>query len=108
MSEPPPKKMLLRGKDDVLEGTVFSCVSEFPGNQVPTGVEVVGRMNYLLKPENRKSSSKQEMAKFVAEEMTSLLIHNLNIYPVMIKNIQRKVLSDYEEFKKLLNYPAAK
>ena len=64
MSDPPPaKKMALRGKDDILEGTTFRCLSEFPGNQVPTGVKVVGRMSFLLWPENRHfSSTKQEVA----------------------------------------------
>ena len=36
------KKVALSGKDDILAGTTFRCISEFPGNQGPTGVEVVG------------------------------------------------------------------
>ena len=110
MSDPPPaKKMALRGKDDNLEGTTFRSLSEFPGTQVPTGVEVVGRMIFLLRPENRNfSSTKQEIAGTVAQEIENLFIHKLNIYPVMTANIRAKVLSDYENFKKFLNHPAVK
>ena len=62
MSYPPQaKKMALRGKDDILEVTTFRCLFEFAGNQVPTGVKFVGKMSFLLRPENRNfSSTKQE------------------------------------------------
>ena len=64
MSDPPPaKQMALRGKDDVLEGATFRCLSERPGNQVPTGVKAVGRISFLLWPENSNFSfTKQEVA----------------------------------------------
>ena len=47
-------------------------------------------------------------ALMVTKEIQDIYIYNLNIYPVMEKNIKKRVVNEYQEFKKLSSYPKAK
>ena len=88
----------------------YSALEKFPGNQVPTGKEVMGRMMYLTSKEVQQTInySVDSAADQITKELQDLMIYNLNIYPLNFKNIKKKVLSDYVEFKKLSNYPRSK
>ena len=89
-----------------LDNTFYSALEKFPGNQVPTGKEVMERMLFLT---NEASTRIDKQAGFkVATELQNLLIFNLNIYPLTVKNIKKKVINDYQEFKKLHHYPKSK
>ena len=90
-----------------LESTVYSALEKFPGNQAPTGVEIMGRMMYLTSKEVQHSFqySVETAAQEVSRELQDIMIFNLNLYPLAIKDIKKKVLGDYTDFKKLQHYP---
>ena len=88
-----------------LINTTYTPLDDFPGSQVPTGKEVMERMMFLTK---EVLLGADEAAFKVAIELQNIMIFNLNIYPLASKNIKKKVISDYQEFKKLINYPKSK
>ena len=85
----------------------YTPVSQFPPTQIPTGTQVIGRMMFLLYRTGVQPKV-DDAARTVAEEISDIYIYNLNIYPMTLFNIIKKVTNDYKEFKKFLNYPAAK
>ena len=89
-----------------LNNTINTAVEKFPGCQVPTGKEVVERMMFITSKE--KLLGVDAAAFKVVTELQNLFIFNLNIYPLATKNIKKKVMNDYQEFRKLSNYPKAK
>ena len=94
----------------LLGSSSYEIVEHFMGNQVPTGKEVVGRMMYLTSKEMRNivQHSIDSAALEVVKELQDIFIYMLNIYPQKEQNIKNRVISDYQEFKKLANYPKAK
>lgn len=90
--------------------SVYSAVEEFPGRQVPTGKEVIGRMMFLTSKDIKHpvQFTVQTAALQVSKELQDLMIHNLNVYPLTLRNIRDKVIGDYQEFKKVSHYPRAK
>ena len=88
-------------------GTVnYTALEKFPGSQMPTFKEVVERVMYLKSKEMRNSID--SAALMTAKEVQDIYIYNLNIYPVVEKNIKKRVLNDYQEFKKISSYPKGK
>ena len=86
------------------------CPGEVSSLQVPTGKEVVSRMMFLTSRGlgDKGHFSIDNAALSVAMELQYLFICNLNIYPVVEKNIKKKIINAYQEFKKLANYPKSK
>ena len=88
-------------------GTVnYNALEKFPGCQVPTFKEVVERVMYLTSKEMRNSID--SAALMTAKEVQDIYIYNLNIYPVVEKNIKKRVLNDYQEFKTMSSYHKGK
>ena len=106
-AEKPPDIVI---ETKVLGDVSYSSVAQFPPSQIPTGSQVIGRMmSFLYRTDKVGIQPKvDEAARAIAEEISDLHIYNLNIYPMTEFNIAKKVTNDYKEFKKLLNYPAAK
>ena len=102
------KKRLLRSDIPKIElgSLTYNALEEFPGNQIPTGKEIVERMVYMTSKEMKHSID--SAALIITKEIQEIYIYNLNIYPVMEKNIKKRVLNEYQEFKKLSSYPKAK
>ena len=84
----------------------YTALEKFPGSQVPTCKETVERVMYLTSKEMKNTVESATL--LTAREVQDIYIYNLNIYPIMEKNIKKRVLSDYQEFKKLSSYPKAK
>ena len=90
-----------------LENVSYPSILEFPPTQIPTGVEVMGRMLELVfKNEGRLKM--EEAAAEVSKELSTMYIYNLNIYPKTEFNIANKIKTDYQELKRLVGYPLAK
>ena len=82
--------------------------------QAPTGIKVIGRIRYLTI--NAKLSVKETIEK-VASELSEIWIYGLNIYPMTVNNIIKKLTviylgakanKDFEVqigFKPLLKWP---
>ena len=83
----------------------YTALEKFPGSQVPTCKETVERVMYLTSKEMKNTVESATL--LTAREVQDIYIYNLNIYPIMEKNIKKRVLSDYQEFKKLSSYPKA-
>ena len=86
-----------------LGSSSYDAVEEFPGNQIPTGKEVIGRMMYLTSKEVRHTvvHSTDSAAMQVVKEVQDICIYSLNIYPMADENIKKKVIQIYQEADQL-------
>ena len=74
--------------------------------QVPTGIDVLGRISHLTKQfESGKRIKVERASSIAATELHDLWIYGLNIYPLSVNAISVKILKSVEDKNKLLRYP---
>ena len=78
--------------------------------QAPTGVAVLGRVQYLTKTFHPNGSrvSRSEAYKQVATELSSFWIFGLNIYPLSDQAIETNIQKTYEYRRKLYKHMSNK
>ena len=77
--------------------------------QAPTGVAVIGRVMQLTSEFKAGLRIKIKEAVYQAsEELSEFWSMGMNVYPLAVSAIAVRVLKDFEEFKKLRNYPNSK
>ena len=77
--------------------------------QAPTGVAVIGRVMQLASEFKGGVRIKIKEAVYQAsEELSEFWSMGMNVYPLSVSAIAVRVLSDFEEFKKLKNYSISK
>lgn len=91
-----------------LNQKIYKPIDKFPGNQIPTGSEVIERLMQLFSQDVGHQYSQEDASKMVSQELINLYIETLNIYPKTERNVTNQVSSMYDEFRQLRKYPKSK